>query len=63
MSGSYYRYGNAVWGPNDANMTIQSFGLTPTAHPYQMSISPSIVKSAGWTLSLNFQSPAWARYP
>lgn len=63
VSGSYYRYGNAVWGPNDANMTIQSFGLTPTAHPYQMSISPSIVKSSGWTLALNFQSPAWARYP
>lgn len=63
VAGTYYRAGSAIWGPNDANMTIQSFALTPTLHPYQMSISPSIVKSAGWTLTLNFQAPQWARYP
>lgn len=61
--GSLLRYGEAVWGPNDANFTIQAFGLSPSTHPYQMSISPTIVKQSGWTLALNFQSGSWARYP
>ena len=63
VAGSYRRAGTAVWGGDDANFTITAFGVGPTTHGYQMSISPAIVKAAGWTLALNLESGSWARYP
>lgn len=61
LSGSNCRSGSATWNASVGALTINSFGLSPTTHPYQMSIT-TITKPAGGVLVLNFQSGFWYRY-
>ncbi len=60
-TGAFKRTGTAILTPTTA-VSISSWSLVPSSCWWQKSITPALVKSLDFTMTINMEGPTWGRY-